>query len=176
MATVINATTTQGIGITADNTGSLQLQANNTVVANFDSSSNAASNYLIAGTIQSKSPNTAPVFADSSSTPIGTLCRAWVQFNGNGSTSINQQFNVSSVSYISTGTYEVNFANAMPDANYIVALLTNDTSTGTTWSRITMNSITTTPVRYSTTGFRFNYSSAGGSNYQSAFCGCVVFR
>ena len=54
-------------------------------------------------------------------------CRAWVNFNGtdafspNPSTSaIRDSGNVSSVYYNGTGDYTINFATAMPDANYVV--------------------------------------------------------
>lgn len=53
-----------------------------------------------------------------------TWCRAHVQFNGGaGGTAgtIAGSFNVSSVSATGTGYYTVNFATAMPDANYSVA-------------------------------------------------------
>ena len=47
-------------------------------------------------------------------------CRAWVNFNGTGTVAIRASGNVSSVSDLGTGTYQVNFATAMPDANYSV--------------------------------------------------------
>ena len=49
-------------------------------------------------------------------------CRAWVNFNGQGSISSNQTIrgsgNISSVYKNGTGDYAVNFATVMPDANY----------------------------------------------------------
>lgn len=48
----------------------------------------------------------------------GGLCRAWVNFNGTGTVAIRKSFNVSSISDNGTGDYAVNFATAMPDANY----------------------------------------------------------
>ena len=53
----------------------------------------------------------APIFA----------CRAWVNFNGSGGASITASGNVSSVTRNSTGVYTVNFATALPDANYAVS-------------------------------------------------------
>lgn len=47
-------------------------------------------------------------------------CRAWVNFNGTGTVAIRASGNVSSVSDDGTGTYTINFTNAMPDANYNV--------------------------------------------------------
>lgn len=59
------------------------------------------------------------------SVAIAYGCRAWVNFNGTGSIGANQTIrgagNVSSVYKNGTGDYTINFANAMPDANYSVS-------------------------------------------------------
>jgi hypothetical protein len=44
--------------------------------------------------------------------------RAWVNFNGTGTLSIRESGNVSSITDNGVGDYTVNFATAMPDANY----------------------------------------------------------
>ena len=44
--------------------------------------------------------------------------RAWVNFNGTGTVAIRASGNVSSITDNGTGDYTVNFATAMPDANY----------------------------------------------------------
>jgi hypothetical protein len=82
--------------------------------------------------------NTAPIFQDSAGTPIGTLCRAWVNFNGTGTVTIRAAFNVSSITDGGAGTYGINFINYMPDADYAfvgsgryVAGNSNTTSGGT---------------------------------------------
>ena len=51
---------------------------------------------------------TAPVYA----------CRAWVNFNGQGTVAIRESGNVSSITDIAVGRFGINFAVAMPDANY----------------------------------------------------------
>jgi hypothetical protein len=53
--------------------------------------------------------------------PAGTLCRAWVNFNGTGTVAIRASFNVSSISDNGAGLYTVNLTNAMPDVNFSVA-------------------------------------------------------
>jgi hypothetical protein len=45
-------------------------------------------------------------------------CRAWVNFNGTGTVAIRASGNVSSITDNGTGDYTVNFATAMPDADY----------------------------------------------------------
>lgn len=73
---------------------------------------------LILDTIKS-STTSPPAFQNTNGTQIGTLCRAWVNFNGTTSPgTINASFNVSSVTKNGTGDYTVNFTTAMPDANY----------------------------------------------------------
>jgi len=72
-------------------------------------------------TIQSSTTGTPPQFNDGSGTQIGTLCRAWVSFSGSATPTINASFNVSSITYTSTGTFTVNFANALADNKYAFA-------------------------------------------------------
>ena len=48
-------------------------------------------------------------------------CRAWVNFNGTGTVAIRASGNVSSIGDLGTGQYQVNFINAMPDANYSIS-------------------------------------------------------
>jgi len=52
------------------------------------------------------------------SAAIAYGCRAWVNFNGTGTVAIRASGNVSSITDNGSGTYRVNFATAMPDANY----------------------------------------------------------
>jgi hypothetical protein len=60
-----------------------------------------------------------PALNASGNAPI-YACRAWVNFNGTGTVSIRASGNVSSITDNGTGNYTVNFATAMPDANYSV--------------------------------------------------------
>ena len=46
-------------------------------------------------------------------------CRAWVNFNGQGTVAIRASGNVASITDLGTGQYQVNFNTAMPDANYV---------------------------------------------------------
>ena len=61
-------------------------------------------------------------------------CRAWVNFDGTTNTggfcTIRASGNVTSVADNGTGNYTVNFATAMPDANYAVAGIGENTSAG----------------------------------------------
>jgi hypothetical protein len=82
---------------------------------------------LLADTVQSSTSGPA-TFKNTSGTEIGTLCRAWVNFNGTGTVAIRASFNVSSITDNGTGNYTVNFTTAMPDANYAYNFSADDTA------------------------------------------------
>lgn len=55
-------------------------------------------------------PGNAPLYA----------CRAWVNFNGTGTVAIRASGNVASITDHGAGDYTINFATALPDANYAI--------------------------------------------------------
>ena len=57
-------------------------------------------------------------FSDGAGTQNGTLCRAFVNFNGTGTVAIRDDFNVSSITDLGTGDYRVNFSNSLSNQNY----------------------------------------------------------
>lgn len=60
------------------------------------------------------------------------IAKAWVNFNGNATPSINASFNVSSITRNQTADYTINYTTAMPSANYtVIAPNTLATSSGT---------------------------------------------
>jgi hypothetical protein len=64
----------------------------------------------------------APIFA----------CRAWVNFNGQGTVAIRASGNVSSITDNGVGDYTINFTTAMPDANYcVIGMSSANIQTGT---------------------------------------------
>lgn len=104
-------------------------------------------------------------------TPTGSapsyLCRAWVNFNGTGTVAIRASGNVSSISDNGLGSYTVNFATAMPDANYganVSIKLTTDTNTVAQ-----INSQTTG-------GTQFVLSNPTIANYDSSIVCASFFR
>ena len=54
--------------------------------------------------------------------------KAWVNFDGTGTVSIDDSFNVSSITDNSTGNYTINFTNAMSDTEYAVTGSTETTN------------------------------------------------
>jgi hypothetical protein len=57
-------------------------------------------------------------------------CRAWVNFNGQGTVAIRGSGNISSITDNGVGQYRVNFASAMPDGNYSAVMGCDDGSWG----------------------------------------------
>ena len=89
-------------------------------------------------------------FVDGAGTQNGTLCRAWVNFNGTGTVAIRASFNVSSITDNNTGDYTVNFSNALSDANYCVQGFTErnySTENGTIINQNSQTALTTTAAR-----------------------------
>lgn len=74
--------------------------------------------------------STPPTIQDSGGTEIGTFCRAWVNFNGTGTVAIRASFNVSSITDNGTGDYTVNFATALNDDQYAIAVMQSFNLTG----------------------------------------------
>lgn len=91
--------------------------------------------------IQSSTANTPVVFKDGNGTQIGTLCRAWVNFNGTGTVAIRSSFNVSSITDNGTGDYTVNFTAALPNANYAIGGSTGYYGDGTSGGFLAPNRI-----------------------------------
>ena len=52
-------------------------------------------------------------------------CRAWCLFNGTGTPAIRASANISSITDNGTGSYDLNFTNAMPDGNFAVAAISD---------------------------------------------------
>jgi hypothetical protein len=109
----------------------LQISANGSVVASFDTTSNTSTNFIQTGTILSKATNTAPKITDSSGSEVGQFCKAYARWYGANGT-ILSSFNVSSVTYSTTGTYIVNLANQLGDANYTMTTSIQRDTTGAT--------------------------------------------
>jgi hypothetical protein len=118
---------------------------------------------------------TTPTFDSSSLVTIsGTaplyMCRAWVNFNGQGTVAIRASGNVSSITDSGVGAYAINFSTAMPDANYSVVF-------GNEWStqRDSGTNGLTAGVANIITGYTTN-TSGGGTGADSQFVLVSIFR
>jgi hypothetical protein len=73
----------------------------------------------MAGTIVANTLNTDTGVFSTNNAYLG-VAKAWVNFSVSGSScTVVSSFNVSSVTYTSTGQYAVNMATSMPNANYV---------------------------------------------------------
>lgn len=75
-------------------------------------------------------------------------CRVWCNFTGTGTVTLNDDFNVSSITDNGTGDYTVNFTNALNNANYAVQITgEGGAPTNPSYWVWTTGSRTTTTVR-----------------------------
>lgn len=52
---------------------------------------------------------------------VPNAAKAWVNFNGTGTVAIRTSFNVSSITDVGSGNYQLNFTNTLPSADYTLA-------------------------------------------------------
>lgn len=89
----------------------------------------------------------APAFQNSSGTEIGRLCNTYVNFNGQGTVAIRDDLNVSSITDIGTGHYQVNFTTAMADVNYTTVVTGDLRSPNTRYTGTDCNNYTTSSLQ-----------------------------
>jgi hypothetical protein len=77
--------------------------------------------------VQSSTTGVPTQFNDGSGNQIGTLCRAWVKFNGSSGVSGLTSFNVSSVTRSAAGTYVITMTTALADTNYAITVAAGST-------------------------------------------------
>lgn len=127
-------------------------------------------------TIQSSTAGTPVQFNDGNGTQVGTLCRAWVNFNGSTAV-IRASFNVSSITRNATGDYTINYTTAFSDTNYATVASTSawygtqwnyGVSLNTTTSSATQSNPTTTTTRI------FQYTISGA--YDPTFVSFAAYR
>ena len=98
-------------------------------------------------------------------------CRAWVNFQGTGTVAIRSSGNVSSVTDLATGRYEVNFTTTMSDTNYSALTDGNVNSSNVDTRRITR------VTHYYTSGFKMVTGYvASDSPEDFEFVGIAVIR
>jgi len=108
---------------------------------------------------------------DISLKPTGTtdqLCKAWVNFDGTGTPSINESYNVTSITDNDTGDYTINFTSALNNANYAVA--------ATVGSYTTSNSNRSVAVFSQTTaGVRISVQTTAGAGEDATIVNVIIF-
>lgn len=115
--------------------------------------------------------NSAPALGNVGTAPV-YAARAWVNFNGTGTVAIRASGNVSSITDSGAGTYRVNFATALPDANYTVTAM-HSFSQNTSSSTIVGGQSAGVPQ---TTTFCDIYTLSPPSLVDPLFCNVAIFR
>jgi hypothetical protein len=167
-------------------TGATSLTANNVLLGNGTSAlqvvaPGTSGNVLTSnGTTWASTTPTAPAaLSTASGSAPSYSARAWVNFNGTGTPSIREDGNVSSITDNGAGDYTVNFATAMPDANYAMNLSTAPNAGGTYGgTQISIFSQTNSPFKQAptTTTARFINRDASFSFTDPEYCCVAIFR
>ena len=122
--------------------------------------------------VQSSTAGTPVQFNDGNGTQVGTLCRAWVNFDGTTSPgTIRASFNVTSVTKNGTGDYTINFTNAMTDANYAAGSLCSYDNANNPYRYATAYSWSASALRINTF-----YNDTGSTKYDAGYVTVSVFR
>ena len=116
------------------------------------------------------------VNSDADGVAIGTggisqarIAKAWVNFTGSGTPSINASYNVSSITDTDTGRYTVNFSTALADANYCFAGSAGNNGATTNGRDVSLDGTRTT----SGVAIRVSYNDS--STQDDAYIGVMVF-
>ena len=125
---------------------------------------------LSVGTIKSLTAGTPPSVKDSTGTETGQFCRAWVLFNGTGTPTITDSFNVTSITDNGTGDYTINFTVAMANTNYAVSGSSDNGTSGAAMAPMIKNANPPT-----TTALRLQYANGNGTAIDSEYNSVVVF-
>jgi len=108
------------------------------------------------------------LFNATGSAPV-YACRAWVNFDGTGTVSIRDSGNVSSITDDGVGRYEVNFATAMPDADYSTVAMSARSASSE------QEGIYINQVIYTTTKFGL-LETNGSEKFDPSIVSAAVFR
>jgi hypothetical protein len=101
--------------------------------------------------------------------------KVWVNFNGMGAATVRNSFNISSLTFNSTGNYTMSYTNALVDADYSATGMVS--AQGVTWLNGLMigdengYTITTNTLRMST-----NYAGSAGGNRENRNYVCMTIH
>jgi len=85
------------------------------------------------------------------------IAKAWVNFVGSSTPTINQSFNVSSVTYVSAGVWQVNYTTAFSNTYYCPVVGTGNNSTTNYGDTIAIvNSVSQTQIVHFESGSQVN--------------------
>ena len=91
------------------------------------------------------------------------VCQAWAEFDGTGTPSVTNSYNVSSITDNGTGLFQINFTSNMTNANYAVAGSVIGSTDG---NMSAMYSTSGGPVK-TTSAFNTRWADPGATHYDS---------
>jgi len=109
---------------------------------------------------------------------VTTNALAWVNFNASSGSSavVRASYNVSSVTYNSTGYYTVNFTNATSDINYTVSVNNSlQYATATSGAAQLFTDTSANEVAPLTTAFRFFIRTTANAAFDPKYILATVF-
>ena len=95
--------------------------------------------------------------------------KAWVNFNGTGTVSIRDNFNVSSITDSGTGVYTANFSSAMSNNDYASVVSTGNNDKGRYGIMIDSDDKTTSGCKI------FGFQTSTGSSLDSEEVSLAIF-
>jgi len=114
--------------------------------------------------------------AEFTSIAAPNVCKAWINFDGTGTVSTRDHFNVASLTDHDTGDYTITFTNALGNANYAVGGSVGTTgSTGASDLVLVGGRQTAYGTLRSTTAARFGSTNTGGSSEDGAIVSVLIF-
>lgn len=90
--------------------------------------------------------------------------KAWVNFNGTGTLSIRDSYNVTSVTDDGSGAFTINFANALANINYVIGGVCYSPGTAAGYLGLQTSPMATTSVSI------VSVTSAGGAGDHTYIC------
>ena len=105
----------------------------------------------------------------SANIPHKQTAKAWVNFNGIGTVTIRDSYNVSSITDNGSGLYTVNFTNAMSDTNYAVVI------TGRRGTTTNVIGFLRSGGAYSTTAVQIEFERATEVNVDVDIANVIIF-
>ena len=108
-------------------------------------------------------------FPDATTQSSGSgVAKAWVNYNGSGA-SIRASYNVTSVTVLGTGNYQINCTNAFSDTNYVSVITTTEAYSSGNYDLIGTNN--------QTTGYCQMWAkNGGGTSYTPVQINAIFFR
>jgi len=96
------------------------------------------------------------------------IAKAWCYYNAATQTVVGS-FNVSSVTYVGTGAYQVNFSTAMPNTTYVTVACNEPSTSGA------LGSVTGSVSQLTTYTYLQTWQATGGTRSNPTMVMCAVF-